>query len=89
MSQSHSDRILKGPGPDHSHECLPTLETQDSGFFAPTGDHYVTRLTHTLEVAQIGRTIARALNLYEDLVEAMAHGHNLGTLPSVMSAKIP
>ena len=50
-------------------------------FIAPAGDHYVTRLTHTLEVAQIARTIARALNLNEDLVEAMAHGHDLGHTP--------
>jgi dGTPase len=50
-------------------------------FIAPAGDHYATRLTHTLEVAQIGRTIARALNLNEDLVEAMAVGHDLGHTP--------
>ena len=50
-------------------------------FIAPAGDHYVTRLTHTLEVAQIARTIARALNLNEDLVEAMALGHDLGHTP--------
>ena len=50
-------------------------------FIAPAGDHYVTRLTHTLEVAQIARTIARALNLNEDLTEAMAHGHDLGHTP--------
>ena len=48
---------------------------------APSGDHYVTRLTHTLEVAQVGRTIARALNLNEDLVEAMSYGHDLGHTP--------
>jgi dGTPase len=45
------------------------------------GDHYVTRLTHTLEVSQIARTIARALNLNEDLTEAIALGHDLGHTP--------
>ena len=50
-------------------------------FIAPKGDHYVTRLTHTLEVAQIARTIARALNLNEDLTEAMALGHDIGHPP--------
>jgi len=50
-------------------------------FIAPTGDHYRTRLTHTLEVSQIARTIARALNLNEDLAEAIALGHDLGHTP--------
>jgi len=50
-------------------------------FIAPTGDHYVTRLTHTLEVSQIARTIARALNLNEDLTEAISLGHDLGHTP--------
>lgn len=50
-------------------------------FFSPMGDHYRTRLTHTLEVAQIARTITRALLLNEDLVEAMAMGHDLGHTP--------
>ncbi len=50
-------------------------------FIAPAGDHFVTRLTHTLEVAQIARTIARALNLNEDLTEAIALGHDLGHTP--------
>ena len=50
-------------------------------FIVPTGDHYVTRLSHTLEVAQTARTIARALNVNEDLVEAIALGHDLGHAP--------
>lgn len=50
-------------------------------FLAPEGDHFRTRLTHTLEVAQIGRTIARALALNEDLTEAIAMGHDLGHTP--------
>jgi dGTPase len=50
-------------------------------FIAPLGDHYSTRLTHTLEVSQIARTIARALNLNEDLTEAIALGHDLGHTP--------
>ena len=50
-------------------------------FIAPTGDHYRTRLTHTLEVSQVARTIARALNLNEDLTEAISLGHDLGHTP--------
>jgi dGTPase len=50
-------------------------------FLAPEGDHYRTRLTHTLEVTQISRTIARALRLNEDLTEAIALGHDLGHTP--------
>jgi dGTPase len=50
-------------------------------FIAPRGDHYRTRLTHTLEVAQIARTICRALRLNEDLAEAIALGHDLGHPP--------
>lgn len=50
-------------------------------FLSPEGDHYRTRLTHTLEVSQIARTIARALRLNEDLTEAVALGHDLGHTP--------
>jgi dGTPase len=50
-------------------------------FIAPLGDHYRTRLTHTLDVSQIARTISRALNLNEDLTEAIALGHDLGHTP--------
>ena len=50
-------------------------------FLSPEGDHYRTRLTHTLEVSQIARTIARALRLNEDLTEAIALGHDLGHTP--------
>lgn len=57
------------------------LKHKTQVFIAPLGDHYVTRLTHTLEVAQIGRTISRALNLNEDLTEAIALGHDLGHTP--------
>ncbi len=57
------------------------LKHKTQVFIAPLGDHYVTRLTHTLQVAQIARTIARALNLNEDLTEAIALGHDLGHTP--------
>src|SRR5659263_760269 len=50
-------------------------------FLAPEGDHFRTRLTHTLEVSQIARTIARSLRLNEDLTEAIALGHDLGHTP--------
>ena len=50
-------------------------------FLSPEGDHYRTRMTHTIEVARIGRTIARALGLNEDLTEAIAMGHDLGHTP--------
>jgi len=57
------------------------LKHKTQVFLAPLGDQYRTRLTHTLEVAQIGRTIARALRLNEDLTEAIALGHDLGHTP--------
>ncbi len=57
------------------------LKHKTQVFLAPEGDHYRTRLTHTLEVSQIARTIARALSLNEDLTEAIAMGHDLGHTP--------
>ena len=57
------------------------LKHKTQVFFAPTGDHYRTRLTHTLEVAQIARTIAKVLRLHEELTEAIALGHDLGHTP--------
>ena len=57
------------------------LKYKTQVFLSPEGDHYRTRLTHTLEVAQIARTIARALRLNEDLTEAIALGHDLGHTP--------
>ena len=57
------------------------LKHKTQVFIAPAGDHYVTRLTHTLEVSQIARSIARGLNLNEDLTEAIALGHDLGHTP--------
>ena len=57
------------------------LKHKTQVFLSPAGDHYRTRLTHTLEVAQIARTIARALRLNEDLTEAIALGHDLGHTP--------
>lgn len=57
------------------------LKQKTQVFLAPAGDHYRTRLTHTLEVAQIARTIAKALQLNEELTEAIALGHDLGHTP--------
>lgn len=57
------------------------LKHKTQVFIMPLSDHYVTRLTHTLEVSQIARTIARALNLNEDLTEAISLGHDLGHTP--------
>lgn len=72
--QRDRDRIL------HS-KSFRRLKHKTQVFLAPEGDHYRTRLTHTLEVAQIARTIARALRLNEDLTEAIALGHDLGHTP--------
>jgi dGTPase len=72
--QRDRDRII------HS-KSFRRLKHKTQVFIAPAGDHYVTRLTHTLEVAQIARTTARALNLNEDLTEAIALGHDLGHTP--------
>lgn len=57
------------------------LKYKTQVFLSPLGDHYRTRLTHTLEVSQIARTIARAIRLNEDLVEAISLGHDLGHTP--------
>jgi dGTPase len=57
------------------------LKHKTQVFFRPTGDHYRTRLTHTLEVSQIARTIAKVLRLHEELTEAIALGHDLGHTP--------
>jgi dGTPase len=57
------------------------LKHKTQVFFAPRGDHYRTRLTHTLEVSQIARTIAKVLHLHEELTEAIALGHDLGHTP--------
>jgi len=72
--QRDRDRII------HS-KAFRRLKHKTQVFIAPLGDHFATRLTHTLEVAQIARTIARALNLSEDLTEAIALGHDLGHTP--------
>ncbi|MGN0804221.1 MAG: deoxyguanosinetriphosphate triphosphohydrolase [Candidatus Coproplasma sp.] len=57
------------------------LKNKTQVFFSPEGDHYVTRLTHALDVSQIARSLARALSLNEDLAEAIALGHDLGHTP--------
>lgn len=72
--QHDRDRII------HSR-AFRRLKHKTQVFISPAGDHYRTRLTHTLEVAQIARTIARALSLNEDLTEAIALGHDLGHTP--------
>lgn len=72
--QRDRDRIL------HS-KAFRRLKHKTQVFLSPFDDHFRTRLTHTLEVSQIGRTIARALDLNEDLVEAISLGHDLGHTP--------
>lgn len=72
--QRDRDRIL------HS-KSFRRLKHKTQVYIAPIGDHFRTRLTHTLEVSQIARTIARALRLNEDLTEAIALGHDLGHTP--------
>src|SRR5690349_336826 len=57
------------------------LKHKTQVFFAPAGDHYRTRLTHTLEVSQIARTIAKVLRLHEELTESIALGHDVGHTP--------
>jgi dGTPase len=86
--QRDKDRII------HS-KPFRRLKGKTQVFLFPIGDHYRTRLSHTLEVSQISRTIARALNLNEDLTEAIALGHDLGHTPfghfgeRVLNAIIP
>jgi dGTPase len=72
--QRDRDRIVHA-------KAFRRLKHKTQVFIAPQGDHYVTRLTHTLEVSQIARTISRALDLNEDLTEAIALGHDLGHTP--------
>ena len=72
--QHDRDRII------HS-KSFRRLKHKTQVFLTPTGDHYRTRLTHTLEVSQIARTISKALRLNEDLTEAIALGHDLGHTP--------
>src|SRR5215210_7510040 len=72
--QRDRDRII------HT-KAFRRLKHKTQVFISPLGDHYVTRLTHTMEVAQVARTIARALNLNEDLTEAVALAHDLGHPP--------
>ncbi len=86
--QRDRDRIV------HS-KAFRRLKHKTQVFFAPTGDHYRTRLTHTLEVSQIARTVAKVLRLNDELTEAIALGHDLGHTPfghageSVLNALMP
>jgi dGTPase len=72
--QRDRDRII------HT-KAFRRLKHKTQVFFSPAGDHYRTRLTHTLEVSQIARTIAKVLRLNEELTEAIALGHDLGHTP--------
>jgi len=72
--QRDRDRIIHA-------KAFRRLKHKTQVFFAPTGDHYRTRLTHTLEVSQIARSIAKVLKLNEELTEAIALGHDLGHTP--------
>lgn len=72
--QRDKDRIIYS-------KAFRRLKHKTQVFISPEGDHYRTRLTHTLEVAQIARTVARALKLNEDLAEAISLGHDLGHTP--------
>ena len=69
--QRDTDRIVYS-------KAFRRLKHKTQVFLQPEGDHYRTRMTHTLEVSRIARTIARALGLNEDLTEAIALGHDLG-----------
>ncbi len=86
--QHDRDRII------HS-KAFRRLKHKTQVFFAPAGDHYRTRLTHSLEVSQIARTIAKVLRLHEELTESIALGHDLGHTPfghageRVLDALIP
>ncbi len=86
--QRDRDRII------HT-KAFRRLKHKTQVFFSPRGDHYRTRLTHTLEVSQIARTIAKVLHLHEELTEAIALGHDLGHTPfghageRVLSALVP
>ena len=72
--QRDTDRIIHSPS-------FSRLKQKTQVFLSPQGDHYITRLTHTLQVSQIARTISRALRLNENLTEAIAMGHDVGHTP--------
>ncbi|HBJ98484.1 MAG TPA: deoxyguanosinetriphosphate triphosphohydrolase [Clostridiales bacterium] len=72
--QRDRDRIIYS-------KAFRRLKNKTQVFFSPEGDHYITRLTHTLDVAQVARSISRVLSLNEDLAEAIALGHDLGHTP--------